>query len=150
MDGNAPNHVGHDAPCVMVIDDQPAMRAIIGRLLHQQGLGNVIEAENGLHAIRLLGGGKVAKPDVIICDLYMDEMDGMEFVEQLRRHRNQTPVLILTAEKNAAMHDLALQAGANKVLTKPISAASLGNEVTVALAEHAVATEVARSAGAAG
>ncbi|MEQ8666913.1 MAG: response regulator [Rhodospirillales bacterium] len=119
--------------CIMVVDDQRAMRAIVRQLLSQQGMENVIEAENGLHAMKIMGLPDAQKPDVIICDLHMDGMDGMEFVHQLRRAKNQTPVLILTGDRNEFLHEVTEQAGASKVLTKPISAPDLASEIHVAI-----------------
>lgn len=114
---------------IMVIDDQKAMRSIIKRLLSQQNIKNVSEAENGKHALDLLRTGQVVLPDVIICDLYMDGMDGMEFVTFLRRHKINVPVLILTGEQDEFVLDVARQAGATNVLKKPISGPDLYKEI---------------------
>ncbi len=114
---------------VMVIDDQQAMRKIIRQLLHQEHIDHVTEASNGKHALEMMRNVDVPEPDVIVCDLYMDVMDGLEFVHHLRRMDDRTPVLILTGEKNEFVHDVTRQAGASKVLTKPISALDLAQEI---------------------
>ena len=110
----------------MVIDDQQAMRKIIRQLLHQEHIDHVTEASNGRHALEMMRNVDVPEPDVIVCDLYMDVM---EFVHHLRRTDDKTPVLILTGEKNEFVHDVTRQAGANKILTKPISALDLAQEI---------------------
>ncbi len=119
----------------MVIDDQKSMRSIIRQLLAQHRFQTISEAENGVEALRLLSQmeGYDEAPDVIICDLYMDQMDGLEFVNKLRRKRNLTPVLILTGESDRFVHDVSRQAGATRVLTKPISGTDLAREVRSAI-----------------
>lgn len=117
----------------MIVDDQRSMRMIVRQLLHQSDIDNVIEAENGLDAMEKLADSFEKTPDIIICDLYMDKMDGMEFVHQLRRRKNLVPVLILTGEKDSFVREVTAQAGATKVLTKPISAPDLLKEIQQAV-----------------
>lgn len=114
---------------VMVIDDQQTMRIIIRQLLHQQHIDHVTEAANGKQALEMLMDREVPDPDVILCDLHMDVMDGLEFIHRLRRDNNGTPVLILTGDRNELIHEVSKQIGANKVLTKPISAPELADEI---------------------
>ena len=114
---------------VMIVDDQKSMRMIIRQLLHQYRIDHVTEAENGRHALDLLMDVDVPTPDVILCDLHMDVMDGMEFVHHLRRDNNATPILILTGERNEFVLDVTRQAGASRVLCKPISAPDLVYEI---------------------
>ena len=118
---------------VLIVDDQKSMRSIIRQLLSSQGITHVTDAENGKEAMVHLQQIDAEKPDIIICDLYMDGMDGMEFVHQLRRRKDMTPVLILTGEQNTFMHEVTQQAGATKVLTKPISAPDLVAEIHQAI-----------------
>lgn len=121
---------------VMVIDDHSAMRSIIRQLLHQEHIDHVTEARNGQHAFQLMRDVDVPTPDIILCDLYMDVMDGLEFVHNLRRWDKSTPVLMLTGERNEFIHDVTRQAGANKVLTKPISALDLAKEIHQAIGAY--------------
>ena len=76
----------------------------------------------------MLRSGEV-DPDVIICDLHMDNMDGIEFLRTLRADKgnvnSRKPVLILTGDKSEQAHEITRQVGASKVLTKPISAEDL-------------------------
>ena len=114
---------------VLVVDDQRSMRSIIRSLLQQERVGQVSEAENGLDALQLMTLSSEHPPDIVICDLYMEKMDGLEFVNKLRLAKNNTPVIILTGEKDPFVQDVTRQAGAATVLTKPISAPDLANEV---------------------
>ncbi len=63
----------------------------------------------------------------------MERMDGMEFCNVLRRHKKkeiaQIPVLVLTGDSDRLVHEVAEQVGAVKVLTKPISAPDLADEI---------------------
>jgi two-component system chemotaxis response regulator CheY len=118
---------------VLIIDDQKSMRGIIRQLLSRGGISGISEAENGEQAIELLNKTQNSLPDVILCDLYMDKMDGMEFVNRVRRDKEkpyyQIPVLLLTGEKDAFVLDVAKQAGAARILTKPISSEQLVLEI---------------------
>jgi PAS domain S-box-containing protein len=86
---NAPN-------MVMVVEDDPAARELLVRLLHRVGW-QVIEAENGKMALQRL---EKYQPDLILLDLMMPEMDGFEFIIHLRQHPvySSTPVVVLTAK----------------------------------------------------
>lgn len=122
---------------VLVVDDHGTMRKIIRSLLHNVGIDDVTEAANGEEALEVLRQKRVKDPDVIICDLHMDKMDGTEFCNLARRDENirkrAIPVLILTGDDDELIHDVALQLGAKAVLTKPISAPDLLREIQSAV-----------------
>lgn len=118
---------------ILIIDDHRTMRSIIRQLLGRVSITSVTEAENGEKALAMLSGPTATMPDVIICDLHMDKMDGMEFCNQLRRsedarHRG-IPILILTGEKDEMLHAVSRQVGASKILLKPIAANELLTEI---------------------
>lgn len=122
---------------VMVVDDQRAMRMIIRRLLGQTNIENVIEAENGRDALAYLENPSNEPPDLVICDLHMEHVDGLEFSNLVRRNKVPQlagiPILILTGDSDTFMHEVTEQAGATKVLTKPISAPDLRKEIASAI-----------------
>ncbi len=123
----------HSDLTVMIIDDQKAMRSILRQLLNDAGIYDIIEGENGENALDVLGKAGDARPDVIVCDLHMDRMDGMEFVNRLRRNKDITPVLMLTGDTDRLMRDVSLQIGVAKFLNKPISSADLFKEICAAV-----------------
>ncbi len=121
----------------LVIDDQRTMREIVRRLLSQIGLHDVDDAEDGAQALEKLHIPTADKPDVIICDLYMEKMDGMDFCNHLRRDKNDDirhiPVIILTGEQDTFVHDVAKQVGAVTVLVKPVSTGELKAQIEAAV-----------------
>ena len=122
---------------VLVIDDQRTMREIIRRLLSQIGVRAVDDAADGAQALEKLHVPTSDKPDVIICDLYMEKMDGMDFCNHIRREKDDEirniPVIILTGEQDTFVHDVTKQVGAVTVLIKPVSAADLKTQIEAAV-----------------
>lgn len=122
---------------VLVIDDQQTMRSIVRRLLHAIGIQDVAEADGGEEALDYLIDPHTRLPDVIICDLHMDRMDGLQFCNSLRRKEGlknaSVPVLILTGNRDRFVHEVTLQVGALSVLTKPVTADELKHEISEAV-----------------
>lgn len=122
---------------VLVIDDHRSMRSIIKSLLHKIGIEDAAEAENGKVALEYLRAPDVEFPDVIICDLHMDEMDGMQFCNIVRNDKNLrnhgVPILMLTGDSDKMLHEVSKQVGAMSVLTKPVSSEILGKHIEKAV-----------------
>jgi CheY-like chemotaxis protein len=113
----------------LVIDDQRSMRRIVRQLLANIHMPLTLEAQDGQQALDLLTDPKTPWVDLIICDLVMDGMDGLEFLNRLRHdealRRRHIPVLILTAERDEMLIEVVRQVGAADVAHKPISSPSL-------------------------
>ncbi|MHA1154384.1 MAG: response regulator [Alphaproteobacteria bacterium] len=122
---------------VLVVDDQRTMRAIIRRLLSQIGVRDVDDAEDGEVALEMLHHPTADKPDIVICDLHMEKMDGMDFCNHVRRDKNDViraiPIIILTGEQDTFVHDVTKQVGAATVLVKPVSAEDLKTQIQAAI-----------------
>ncbi len=122
---------------VMIVDDQKAMRSIIRNLLSQHDINRVSEAVDGSEAMENLIDRQKPNPDVIICDLHMENMDGMEFCNKVRLSKVETikaiPILILTGERDKMPLEVAKQVGATAVLGKPISAPDLCQHIESAV-----------------
>lgn len=122
---------------VLVIDDHKSMRSIIKSLLHKIGIENAAEAENGKIALAYLRAPDIQFPDVIICDLHMDEMDGIQFCNVVRNDKNlrnhHVPILMLTDDSDEMLHEVSKQVGAMSVLTKPVSAEFLRKHIEKAV-----------------
>lgn len=98
---------------VLVVDDEPAVRALIRQVLETQGL-QVIDAADGAEALRFV---ELANPRVILLDMAMPTLDGRGFATALRRRGHQTPIVVMTAGSSAERWAAELQADA--YLSKP-------------------------------
>ncbi len=99
---------------ILVVDDEPRLVSLVEAYLKQEGYG-VIAASNGQEA--LLRARK-EKPDLILLDIMMPEMDGYEFIRAHRREAN-TPIILLTARVEEEDHVIGLELGADDYVTKP-------------------------------
>lgn len=113
------------------------MRMIVKNLLRAIGVEHIAEAANGKEGLKYLRNRDMRFPDFIICDLHMDEMDGMHFCNVVRSDKNlrnqHVPILVLTGDADKLLHDVSRQVGAVSVLTKPVSADVLGSHIEKAL-----------------
>jgi two-component system KDP operon response regulator KdpE len=105
---------------ILVVDDEPPIRRYLRAALSAQGF-IVYEAENGGEALNAV---LASRPDIIILDLGLPDIDGIEVTRRLREW-SQTPIIILSVRE--AEHDkiAALDAGADDYLTKPFSTGEL-------------------------
>jgi len=106
----------------LIVDDSSVMRKIVERSLRQAGvaLTEVLEAGNGAEALGVLGERNV---DLILCDINMPVMDGLEFVKQLQTLDNSksTPVVMITTEGSESHVVQALSYGARGYIRKPFT-----------------------------
>lgn len=103
---------------VLVIDDDPQVRSVVARLVRQEG-HEVVEAENGKVALRRFMGDPA---DLVISDIYMPEMDGIELLMRLRETFPEARLVAMSGGGAiAARHllDAASALGAVAVLEKP-------------------------------
>ena len=107
---------------ILVVDDSPTMRGMVSHALNEAGF-TTKEAENGKDALIKLTmmeeGG--AKPDVIVTDINMPEMDGIELVKEIRKLSafKHVPVLVLTTDNTDEKKEVGRAAGATGWLVKP-------------------------------
>lgn len=106
----------------LIVDDSSVMRKIVERSLRQAGidLSLVVEAGNGADALNLL---KEQKVDLILSDINMPVMDGLEFVKQLQQQNiaANTPVVMITTEGSESNVMQALSFGARGYIRKPFT-----------------------------
>ena len=119
---------------VLIVDDSPVIRRIVERLLKILGFGgfNFLGADNGVLALPMLEEKKV---DLIITDLHMHEMDGIEFVRELRENEKTDliPVLMITSDYNTNIMLEAYEAGVDEFMQKPFKAVDLEEKIKVLL-----------------
>jgi two-component system chemotaxis response regulator CheY len=106
---------------ILVTDDSKAMRMIVVRTLRQAGFAGleIIEAENGQVGLALAG---TERPDLILSDWNMPEMNGIDFLRALRGSGSTTPFYFVTSEGSDEMRETAAQAGAMGLIAKPFTA----------------------------
>ncbi|OAN44576.1 histidine kinase [Chloroflexus islandicus] len=102
-------------PTIMVVEDDAATRRLYRFLLRNSGY-DVIEAEDGIDALEKLA---VHDCDVIITDMNMPRMGGIELVRTLRQNRSQVYVIMVTAFGTPDTEKNAFRTGVNEYLTKP-------------------------------
>ncbi|NVB42172.1 response regulator [Pseudenhygromyxa sp. WMMC2535] len=105
----------------LVVEDSPPMRKMIVFALSRVRELDVIEADDGVDALRRIAGTKF---DIIITDINMPILDGLKLVKRLRADENykDVPIVIITTEGAAEDRQRALTLGANAYITKPIQA----------------------------
>jgi len=109
---------------ILIVDDSKAMRMIVGRTLKQAGFGGnaTIEASNGAEALEKIAS---ESPDVVLSDWNMPEMNGIELLRKVRENGNKVRFGFITSESSSETKDIAKEAGAEFVLTKPFTADSM-------------------------
>jgi two-component system alkaline phosphatase synthesis response regulator PhoP len=101
---------------ILVVDDEPEIVKLVRAYLERAGY-RVVTAQDGREA---LWATRHEKPDLIILDLTMPEMDGLDFTRRLRQERN-TPIIMLTARVEETDRIIGLELGADDYVTKPFS-----------------------------
>ncbi len=118
---------------ILVVDDEPEVRALVSRLLSQSY--EVTQAVDGADALdRLLSGDH---PDLIVCDVMMPRMDGLTFAKELKRDPKlaRIPIVMLTAKTRASDMVEGINAGARSYITKPFKSEELLGKVRKALGQ---------------
>ena len=107
----------------LIVDDSSVMRKIVERSLRQAGIEPLVvfEAGSGIEGLEILKSKTV---DLILSDINMPSMDGLEFVRQLRFQKlaPEVPVVMITSESSEEHVKQAIQAGAKGYIRKPFTA----------------------------
>jgi len=110
---------------VLIVDDEPAVRDALERALRTNGY-RVSTAVDGIAGLEALAADP---PDLVVLDVMMPRMDGLEACRTLRRRDDRTPVLMLTARDAIGDRVEGLDAGADDYLVKQIGRASCRERV---------------------
>ncbi|ELH4833635.1 TPA: response regulator [Vibrio harveyi] len=101
---------------IMLVDDDPIFRRVTSAYLESQGY-KVVEAENGLEALQQL---RECEPDLVLCDLSMPVLDGIEFVEEVSLEYPSMPLIVVSGTDEMSDVAKALRFGIKDFLPKPI------------------------------
>jgi len=128
-------------PRLLIVDDISDNRAVLTRRFQRRGF-DVVEAENGLAAIELVGEGAF---DLVLLDVMMPGIDGIETLKRIRSQKSASalPVIMVTAKSESDNIVDALELGANDYVTKPVdfavALARVNNQISRMRAEQQVA-----------
>jgi two-component system response regulator MprA len=114
---------------LLVVDDDPSIRSVLGRSLPYEGF-DVTSAADGLAALEVLREQAV---DCLILDIGLPGIDGLEVCRRLRKAGDSTPIILLTAYDGVGNRDGGLQAGADDYLVKPFALEELVTRVRALL-----------------
>jgi len=115
---------------ILVVDDDPAVLSCYGRLL--QRAGHAVETAHGGNAA-LARLSTAAAFDVVIIDYRMPEMDGMEFLRQMRRAGHTPEVILVSAYVTEKVRESAARMGVRRILEKPVDIDKLRGAIREAI-----------------
>lgn len=127
---------------VLIIDDETYIRRVVSQLLRRLEVTYIVEAAEGKQGFMEVVRNR---PDVVLCDINMQPVDGMTFLSILRKTTNveiaRTPVVFLTADSQQETVMRAAKLQVNGYLVKPVSLNDLKKRITAAL--HGASGEAA-------
>lgn len=116
---------------ILVVDDSVADRTIAARLLANRSYGPVLLASNGVEALTII---EDCQPAIVVTDLQMPEMDGLQLVSEIRSRHPHLPCILITAVGSEELAAEAIRRGAASYVPKRRMAETLGNTVNQVLA----------------
>jgi len=119
---------------ILVVEDSKYMRTLLRGLLQSYGVREVLEAGDGSEALKIV---MASPPDAIVCDLQMMPMNGLEFVDLVRKAENSPnrfmPIVMITANPSRETVAAARDAGVSEFLAKPVTAEALLSRLLAAI-----------------
>jgi two-component system chemotaxis response regulator CheY len=112
---------------ILIVDDDSITRKFIGFILRAEGF-QVAFAQDGIEALEILAGVSI---DLVITDLNMPKMDGLELIQAIRKdlQSSEMPVLMLTTEGDEESRKCGYDAGASAYMVKPVSREVLAEKI---------------------
>ncbi len=117
------SHFGPGMTTILIVDDEPPILDLVRFTLEDADV-RVVEASDGVEALAV---ARRVRPDLILLDVHMPRLDGLEACRQIRREPAlaRTPIVMLTAAGQEADRARGREAGADEYLTKPFSPLAL-------------------------
>jgi two-component system chemotaxis response regulator CheY len=123
---------------ILLVDDSRTIRAIQKNVLKQLNLVDILEAGDGLEALTILSG---QRPDLMIVDWNMPNMDGITLVRKVREKDKTLPIIMCTTEAEKGRVIEAVKAGVNDYLVKPFTVEALAEKINRTMAKVAAAVK---------
>ncbi|HJV78620.1 MAG TPA: response regulator [Paludibacter sp.] len=123
-----PDQFSSDSPSILIVEDNVEIRKYIRNILYKNNWQNILEADNGRRGLML---AREYSPDIIISDVYMEQMDGKELCRQIKNdvETSHIYVILITADTSESVEEKGLACGADEFLTKPFDRAKLLNKI---------------------
>ncbi len=102
---------------ILLVDDEPNIIQLARMYLEREGY-RIISAADGKAALETI---RSKKPNLVVLDVMLPELDGLEVCKRLRREKNNVPVIMLTARDDDIDKILGLELGADDYMTKPFN-----------------------------
>lgn len=120
---------------ILVVEDSQSTRSLVALALEEIPGVNLIEASNGFEALKTLPNHKF---DVIITDINMPEINGLELIRFIKDHpvHKDTPIIIISTERSDEDRARGLKLGASTYLTKPFSPEEIVRAVRQVIVKH--------------
>ncbi len=117
---------------VMLVDDSRTIRNIQKNVLSQLGHTDILEAGDGVEALKIL---EKDTPDLMLVDWNMPNMDGITLVRKVRETNKKTPIIMCTTEAQKDRVIEAIKAGVNNYVVKPFNVESLSEKIDQTMAK---------------
>lgn len=115
---------------ILIVDDSPVMRKVIAKTVRLSGVevGEILEAGNGLEGLEQAKGNWI---DLILSDINMPEMNGLQFIQELKNDEvmKSIPVIVISTEGRDSVVQEALSLGAEDYITKPFQPEDIGRDI---------------------
>lgn len=128
---------------ILIVEDDPTQRRILEELVKRFGF-EPLAADGGLKGLEVLNGPSGRSIELVILDLIMPGMDGLEFLEKMQAVRGDLPVIVQTAQGSIETVIKAMRAGADDFVVKPVSPERLKISIQNLLKVNALTEEVKR------
>ncbi len=120
-------------PTFLLVDDEAYFRRFVGKLLQNRRAGaTVVEARDGQEAVGLFG---TVRPDLVVLDINMPRMDGIETLHALRQVSGDVPIIMLTSIADEMLVEKCVEEGASYFIRKDVPAQQLAQELEDMLGE---------------
>lgn len=112
---------------VLIADDSMTIRRILTKELQTMGVGEVVEAADGMEAIQAVNTSQF---DLVLLDWNMPKTTGIEALRSIRSKGHKVPIIMVTSESEKARVVEAIQSGANDYVVKPFTGQTLATKVS--------------------